>query len=69
MFITMDENEQQTSNKFKDSFYVLYFIKEIQFILVFILLSELPFDIISFFENQKLSTGDALLTVICPSCS
>lgn len=64
MFITMDENEQQTSNKFKDSFYVLYFIKEIQFILVFILLSELPFDIISFFENQKLSTGDALLTVI-----
>lgn len=64
MFITMDENEQQTSNKFKDSFYVLYFIKEIQFILVFILLPELLFDIISFFENQKLSTGDALLTVI-----
>lgn len=64
MFITMDENEQQTSNKFKDSFYVLYFIKEIQFILVFIHLPELPFDIISFFENQKLSTGDALLTVI-----
>lgn len=64
MFITMDENEQQTSNKFKDSFYVLYFIKEIQFIRVFILLPELPFDIISFFENQKLSTGDALLTVI-----
>lgn len=64
MFITMDENEQQTSNKFKDSFYVLYFIKEIQIILVFILLPELPFDIISFFENQKLSTGDALLTVI-----
>lgn len=64
MFITMDENEQQTLNKFKVSFYVLYFIKEIQFILVFILLSELPFDIISFFENQKLSTGDALLTVI-----
>lgn len=64
MFITMDENEQQTLNKFKDSFYVLYFIKEIQIILVFILLPELPFDIISFFENQKLSTGDALLTVI-----
>lgn len=64
MFITMDENEQQTLNKFKDSFYVLYFIKEIQFILVFILLPELLFDIISFFENQKLSTGDALLTVI-----
>lgn len=64
MFITMDENEQQTLNKFKDSFYVLYFIKEIKFILVFILLPELPFDIISFFENQKLSTGDALLTVI-----
>lgn len=64
MFITMDENEQQTSNKFKDSFYVLYFIKEIQFILVFILFPELPFDIMSFFENQKLSTGDALLTVI-----
>lgn len=64
MFITMDENEQQSSNKFKDSFYVLYFIKEIQFIRVFILLPELPFDIISYFENQKLSTGDALLTVI-----
>lgn len=58
------EDEQQTLNKFKDSFYVLYFIKEIQFILVFILLPELLFDIISFFENQKLSTGDALLTVI-----
>lgn len=56
------EDEQQTLNQFKDGFYVLYFIKRIS--LAFILLPQLPLDIISFFENQKLSTGDALLTVI-----
>lgn len=56
------EDEQQTLNQFKDGFYVLYFIKRIS--LAFILLPQLPLEIISFFENQKLSTGDALLTVI-----
>lgn len=58
------EDEQQTLNQFKDGFYVLYFIKRIPISLAFILLPQLPLEIISFFENQKLSTGDALLTVI-----
>lgn len=60
----MDEDDHQTLNQFEDSFYVLYFIKEFQFILMFIFLPQLPLYIILFFENQKLFTGAALLTVI-----